>query len=493
MFVRRIRICLLFAIGALPGLALSTNLPAGEGFGGFDTPINEGAAGNGTTDDTAFVQKCAATGACFLPNGYTFLVSSPIQVPAHGSFIGAGPGAALQGNNVSGGIVQVGYANSANVPNVIIGSFTIEGSGTDALRVQNNTGGSHFYDIIVLSGTFTNGFWFGFTFGAHLSNLSVWGTGISTAAFHFDGSFNANTVDNAYTTLSGTASTLYVFYMQNDVITGGSSGNTFNTLVAQGANTGIYVGGGFGGNTLNSPYTENVVFPLVFGNFANGKLSIANKVNAPVLLGPYTNATNYSSRVALIDFNYSDGNVVDAPILSGSFGVNALAPLTFTGGGCTTSPVGIARVSPSGALNSALLLDAGVGCTSNPSVSVGGGGGTVTASGFPSSPTLSASGGGGAATALMPIIYTSASRSVVNAPVFSFDNPVWPWVVRSSTAVSTAGVTITNDIGPAPYESGYLPTATLLVGSSYAYQHYLEYINNGGTAVTRIYIPPSYP
>lgn len=313
MFARRVRVCLLFAIGALPGLASSTNLPAGEGFGGFDTPINEGAVGNGTTDDTAFVQKCATTGACFLPNGYTFLVSSPIQIPAHGSFIGAGPGAALQGNSVSGGVVQVGYSNSANVPNVIVGNFAIKGSGTDALRVQNNTGGSHFYDIIVPSGTFTNGFWFGFTFGAHLSNLSVWGTGISTAAFHFDGSFNTNTVDNAYTTLSETTSTSYAFYMQNDNIVGGSSGNTFNNLVAQGANTGIYVGGGFGGNTFNSPYTENVVFPLVFGNFAKNELSVGNKVNSPVLYGPYTNAANYASRVALIDFNYSDSNVVDAP------------------------------------------------------------------------------------------------------------------------------------------------------------------------------------
>src|ERR1700687_5472038 len=65
-------------------------IPANVGALGFDTPLKENAVGDHVHDDNAAIRACVNTGACYLPAGYIFATSVPIQIPTGASLIGAG-------------------------------------------------------------------------------------------------------------------------------------------------------------------------------------------------------------------------------------------------------------------------------------------------------------------------------------------------------------------------------------------------------------------
>jgi hypothetical protein len=150
------------------------------------TPFNFGAKGDGVTDDTTAVQDAVTTGYCTLPAGFTFKVTSPIQVPAGGVLIGQGITSILLGSSVSGGVVQVtgSYSGGTFIANWTISNFAIGGSATEAIKLVAAQQGL-LSDITVLAtATLTNCFSFDAVFGSSLKNLTCAGVQL-TSGSHF--------------------------------------------------------------------------------------------------------------------------------------------------------------------------------------------------------------------------------------------------------------------------------------------------------------------
>lgn len=484
-----------------------SSLPSGIPTYGFDTPIKEGASGNGATNDTTAVQTCASTGACFLPCNTTFLVSTSIFVPNQGTFIGCGPTSIVSGNSVTGGVIQVSTFSGAAASNLNIGNFGITGTATYGLATYNNTGGSRIHDIQILPGaTFTDDFYFAISFGNIYENLSV--NGIFTtanASFYFDGAFSANLVNNLYTNTGNIGAATYSFYMQNDNGSGPLYANTFNNLTAQGSRYGLYIGGGTANTTVNGYYAENVVEDLAMGNAGTGQIAQNITINGANLGGPVSTQAGYSSRNSLVDCSYAFGVTMTGVYFNGSYLVGSAAPLTFSGGGSpTTVAKAIAYVNAAGVIRAVYLTNPGAGYTSTPSVSIGGAGssGSVTVNGISGGAvtgiTLAAGGSGYTQTALMPITYTNCQKAVIVSPSISNGvqyapiSSLYPWVVRSSTAGSTSGINVRDDTAW-DYASWYSADATMQKADTGGYLHYVTWLNSSGATVVTPYIPPVFP
>lgn len=480
-------IALFLSIGALPPITIPILPPSGDASGATDL-----AAINSLEAQGRSVQlECNAT----------YYVSASINVSANKtSFTGCDQTTIIAGVSVSGPIV---YVTGATVD---VGKFQIYGTGTNALKCYGSYSGSRIHDISVGSGgSWVDVFFFQTCFGDQFDNLSVGGVSGSSSDFHFDGGINADTFSNLYTASSYTSG--YCFKFQDDASVGSSQGNTFNSLTAQGCKTGFYMGGDFSDNTLNSPYTEAVVFPYVFGDGTHQ--AIGWTLNSPVVSGadPTLNASNgFSSRGAAMDFYWAQGIVVNTPRFEGSYLIDTIAQLSFSGGGCTTEPNGITRVNPSGVVSSALLLYPGAGCTGTPTVTVtagsAGSGATVTAtcctSGLATALTVTAGGTGyGPNPPEMPVTFNNAVNVSINAPSFNsgLHFGLWPWIVKHSGAGTTGGISVYNDFVSLILlpSSGWNATGDLVLAPSYVNQEYLRYINGSGTQTLLSVVPPTFP
>ena len=463
----------------------------------------------GATDAASINALLTAGKAVQLQCNATYYVNATITVGVpYTSLLGCGQTTSITVVGVSGPIV---YVNAATVE---VGKFSIGGTGTNALKAFNSYQGTHIHDIFVGSGgSWVDVFWFGLFFGDQVDNLSIGGVPGSASDFHFDGAVNADTFNNLYTAASFTSG--YNFKFQDDSALGPSTGDTFNGLTAQGGTTGFYFGYNFSQLTLNSPYTEWVVFPMIFGNVASSYLSSGITINAPYLIGPdpIGNAGNgYANRVALLDFENASGITINNPNFLGSYLIDTYAQLAFSGGGCTgsqTHPTGIARVSPTGVVDSVMLEFPGSGCTSAPSVAVNAGiagsGATVTATcctgGLVTALTLTAGGSGysGGAPGIkpMPVIFGNAGNIVINAPNFNsgLGFGLYPWIVKRSTAGTTSGISVYGDSATQILTplTGYQATADLLAAPNFANTEYLRYINGSGVETLFPVTPPNYP
>lgn len=125
-----------------------------------------GALGDGNSDDTAAIQAQVNTGYCVLAPNTVYLVTSPIQVPSGGTFIGCGFSSRLKcfAASYSGGpgVVQIGTAG-ADAVNCHVGNFQIGGAGSTVshtalkcLRMRE----SYVHDIWFTTSTLAYGFYF---------------------------------------------------------------------------------------------------------------------------------------------------------------------------------------------------------------------------------------------------------------------------------------------------------------------------------------------
>jgi len=503
----------------------------------FVTPFTYGAVGNGVTDDTTAVQTAVTTGFCYLPPGFTFLVSSPIQVPSFGTLCGAGQDSVLTGSSVSGGVVQFGNGG-AIVYQATITNFAITGTATYAVKTNQIAAAS--IDNLFILGTFTDGLWCDLTFGCSITRIYMNGSTISNACFHFLSAFSANSCAQLYTT-----STYPTYGFQCDA-TGGaggtSHGSVFNSISAQGPTTGLFVGASWTGHTFNAYYSENVAFPIVLGNLAGSKLCEGIVINGATLGGPVNTHTSYSSRTALVTLDNCNAVELNGCDWSGSFNIKTIAPISFTGG-TGSGAVALSRCNASGAVSSVQLMIPGTYTVAPTAVIGGAGTGAAITVGL-SAPawaaiapyavgqivslsgtnyvaiqpsynitppnatfwtvttgsnltlTLTNGGSGYVASAPMPVIYNSAQRCVIKAPWlnsgFGTDSPFWPWVVRTSAASSGAGVDIENDI--AWDNAGNLnASANMKRADSFSYKHFVTWKATSGIDQIVLYQPPAFP
>jgi hypothetical protein len=193
---------------------------------GYDTPLNEGATGNGIANDTTPVQTCATTGNCYLPPGYTFLVSSSITIPDQGQFVGGGSGhgstpttgvSIIKGSSVSGPIIQVGTHASQTSQAVHVGNFEIEGTATEAMAV--NGAYMSTFDRIMVYGVFSQAaFDFESSFCLNLDHLMS-----NTSTIGMTVTFTSSVGGAATGTISSTA-----YYASGGVSSGAATSNPPN-------------------------------------------------------------------------------------------------------------------------------------------------------------------------------------------------------------------------------------------------------------------------
>ena len=101
---------------------------------GFDTPLKEGAIGNGSNDDTTYIQTCANTLRCYLaPPTTCYKTTSTINMPAGaGVLLGAGNSSVICASAVSGAVIAAGGTTS----NANIGNFKITGTATTGIALN---------------------------------------------------------------------------------------------------------------------------------------------------------------------------------------------------------------------------------------------------------------------------------------------------------------------------------------------------------------------
>lgn len=471
----------------------------------------------GNTDGAAINAALSANLSATLACNATYYTNVTIQVPAGANFVGCGYSSKIFGvGSITGGIVQLLPATDTWAAQ-LIGNFQIAGgTATEAVLAGGSKGvgpaiGVHMFNIWVTGGTYTNEFWFSTFFNNEVDNLIAGEGGggtVSAACFHFDGAVNADVFSN----LSATCYAPYGFYMQNTQETSGSGGDVFNELNAEGGCgiggtppssishstcAGIYVGGQFGALTFNSPYTENVIYPVVLGDASSNEDCAAITFNSPTLGG-----SSSAYRVALIDIDNCIGVTLNAPGFS-VYGIDSSAPLTFSGGGCSTEPAAVAIPNPSGVVRAVTLTYPGAGCTSAPTVAVGGTGtgASITATesgGIVTSLTLNAGGTGYTLMNNVPVVYTSPSKVTINNPQCfiraQYAAPCWQWLVRSGATPANfgaqPGVQIAGDTINIP-GTGAVPADLKYTG--YGNQYYLDYPDSSGMKHLLSVVPQVYP
>ena len=414
-----------------------------------NTPFAYGAIGDGTADDTIAVQDCAKSGYCWLPAGYTFKVSAPVQIPHQGTFIGAGATSVIEGAGVPGGVVQIGDGVS-RMYRCTVGGFKVTGSATNAVKMCNTS--FNIVSNIWAHGRFNDGFHFDCAcFGNELSHLSTDQCAISNACFWVGGGFNANACSQWYT--GDTQGMPYNFFFEDTHSTGPSYGSVFNVLCCQGGVTGLYVGANHGGHTFNGYYSENVVKPIVLGDYARRKSTVGLTFNSPEISGPNKSHPSYAARVALIDFSYCIGVIFNAPSLYGSSGYDETAYLNFTptdGDAPSEHAYGYLIVNAAGVPQSAVLMNPGSGYAHAPVVAVvgAGSGAVVTATVNAGQVSGLAVVGGKGYLGAHPVIatYAAAYNCAINNPAisghFGIRFPILPLIRRSTIVSDSTGVVV---------------------------------------------------
>ncbi len=468
--------------------------------GAVANPYQFGAVGDGSTDDTAAVQAAIDTGCCFIPAA-TFKTTDNLSMPDGGKVFGLGFDSVIKPVGVTGGAFQEDFlAALPNGPfrtNVSIRDIRIAGTATNAIQWEGVIT-CDLRNITTDGGTYTDAFLFQCVFGATLDLLFTNGASVSNACFKVGGVFNTNVCNLWY----ASALCTYGIYCEDYESIGGSGGNVFNGMSIQNCTTGLYVGLNFGASTYKATYTENVVHPVVLGDYANSKYCNSIHIDGGVFGGPSDSHASYSSRLAVFDINYAVGCKITLPNFDGAYNIATFAPVTFSGGGGTGAKA-IIYVRQDGTLSQSYqIIDGGSSYSSDPTVAVAGTGTgeTVTASrtgNVVTGLTVSSRGSGFTCDRMIPIIYTAAYNVEIDGRFFNNGahgilSALWPWVCRSSTAQSDAGISIQNDRmwDPTPY---YTAEANVQRAEGYGYQHYVKWINSAGTEQSKSFVPAVYP
>jgi hypothetical protein len=235
----------------------------------------------------------------------------------------------------------------------------------------------------------------------------------------------------------------------------------------------------------------------VLGNASAGKVCSTLTFNAPVLAGPSAVGAN---QVALVDIDNCSSVTFVSPFFNIS-GIAHAAPLTFSGGGCTTEPTAEAIPNPSGVIKAVTLTYAGAGCTSAPTVAVGGSGSgaSITAAeagGVVTGLTLNTAGTGYTLPtgSIVPLIVKTATKAgTIIDPmcpdgVNGLGSPCWAWIVGGVGY----GVNIEGDSYNVPGSGSYSANLIYTTGIS-GNQHYLSWVDGSGVTHVLSVVPQAYP
>lgn len=452
--------------------------------------LDFGAVGDGVADDTVAINNALAASNCvLLPAGKTFLVTSTIYVGGNKALIGQGFTSVIRGSGVSGPIVCLGVPSGTRVDNGIAQSFTVSGTATEGFRINNNIT-CIVSDIALYQFTGTNGFVFYNTFGSTLSHLRTNGSVISNACFYIGTVFNANFASDLYTSNFCTVNFL-MDATYPSAGSGGSTGNSFANLTAQGGNTGLFFRN-FATSTVNGYYSENVGLALKFGEKATNNLALCCSVQGGKLNGPEPTNGGYSSRYACVDFNYAYYCGVDTLRFSGAYSALDEGATTITDATGTGARV-LARLKTDGTVHSAVVLRGGSGYSATPTITLDQGGGatfTATVVGGAITAVAVTNPGSGLTVVECPytITYTTSVNSYVRNSYFDAYTGLWPLFMRNAGAGTGSAVSIYGDIST--LKSSNPGDVDIRKAAGFAYRYIIvEYDANGALANT-VYIPP---
>lgn len=224
------------------------------------SPMDFGAVGDGTTDDTTAVSNSLVAGDIFLPPGKIFKITSTVTVSGQRKIFGPGT-------------LRVG-ANGISVLKLTVAGSSVEGAFFDNPSDFINSGGTPGKAIDITAANCQ-------VIGCHFDGYvnAVWSTG-------------ANTVvnDNAVLNVRGVASEA----MGDGIILLGAQsiaeGNTVTCKSATDARIGIVIDGGnqcaINGNTINGTFrrgihVEQSLYSVVVGNTVRGITNYGIFVSGP--------------------------------------------------------------------------------------------------------------------------------------------------------------------------------------------------------------------
>lgn len=460
--------------------------------------INGGAAvatiqgsmvGDDSTDNlAAWDSLISAYDHVIIPAG-TYLFTGPMDIPKFKTVLGIGTGdlassgTRLKGTSGQPAVVRMDQSLGLHA-RCVVGGFVITGASDAGLWTDDVTG-SHIFDIELYGFTGAYGFDITNSFDDLIERLFVSNSTLSAADFRFSGYFNANVVNNIGTSTNSPI---------NIHINGGSS-NTYNGLICQGGDIGLYYQAG-NGNTFEAMYQENVGVGAVLG-VATTSLVSSSTFNSCSFATPGVSQAAYADRITCIDIQYAHGVTFNSPRF---INVNLAGGIDFDTNGGGTGALGRARVHPDGNIHSIVLLRGGTGYSAGPFdvviTTAGGTGATATATssgGVIDAVTLTA-GGSGYTQSGVPcsIRYTNANRISVNAPYLNHGSGIlssfYPTVCRDTGANTTSGVNVHD--APTERHSSGGAMGNMRRTQGFAYSHYIEELDVSGTPVRWQYIPP---
>jgi hypothetical protein len=460
--------------------------------------LRYGAVPDGVTDCLAAINKCiAANKRTSLPDG-DFLISDSVVVPPGKVFLGSGYGTKLVASGISGAAVLLdgGYVGGGSDDPREVGRFRVTGTATIGVHCDDAQM-LDLHDIWLNELTCTDGFVFEDTFGCSLWNLYTNGAVISNACFLCGQAFNANDCRNWYT-----SNYAYASLLLDATYNGGNGvahGSTFSMICVQSTKYGIYVKAGQA-HTFSGVYMESIVHPVRLGDYSAGLLARGISISGD-FGGPYASHPDYAEREAVINFDYATGCTISGGEATGAYNCAAAAPLTFSGGGGSGAS-GIARVTANGAIHSVMLLTAGGGYSSAPTVTVGGAGsgGAVTATvsnGAVTGLSLDSPGSGYVPTYCPVLVkYNRSFRNEVGCLMFNSGlgefSPMYPFVVRDAAAPTNCGVTLLHDVSLRASASA-AASAEVRKTAGFGHTHAVIESASDGSRVAQVYTPPAYP
>ena len=289
--------------------------------------------------------------------------------------------------------------------------------------------------------------------------------------------------------------------MFGDTYNGGngfSHGNVFNMMCVQDHKYGMYIREAQA-LSINGYYSENVVCAAKLGDYSGGYMARSIVFSGGEFGGPYNTNPWFSERFAVLELDYAIGCSFVGMDFSGAYNCANLAPLTITGDG--SNAMGIAIVNPDGTICDAVVIRKGWGYTSA-SVSIGGSGSagaiTATAAGnIITDLTVTNPGSGYLDTERcpVPVRYNRTFRCSIISPLFNDgvggdSCPMFPWIVRSSGADQSNGITMLDDnslFNQVGVSCEFRKTR------SYGHYHAVVEYESDGTQVINVIVPPVYP
>lgn len=451
--------------------------------------LDFGAVGDGVADDTAaIIAALSSANSVYVPSG-DYKVTSTIQIPSGKFFYGDGYTSRLVASSVVGPVVKIGTGSNPAPVRVTVSGFNISGTATSGLEVNLATG-LVVNNISLVGLTATRGFVLKQTWASSYRDLMTNGAIISGECFAVGQDFNANDCANWYT--SNICATNVLLDATLDGGSGVSHGSNFENITVQGGAVGLYVRS-YQGATFDTVYEENTVLPLRIGDHSTTKLARSILVRNLNTTGPSSSHPAIATRGAVVFFSYAISCKIDGPDLGAASNIMNVIPVTITGDGTGATAVAIANNV--GAIVGVQVITQGSGYTAA-TVSFGGTGSSATATAAVSAGLVTeitvTNGGSGYARAdgcLAAYMYHTAYRCVVDTPYLpasgGLANPTWPWLVRTTGALTNSGVVIKTDTAGNEWNNN----ADIWRNQEYVYQHVIMQIGSAPSVILRKFTP----